>query len=272
MTTIRPPYLLAAEALRARFGPAPRWAVVLGSGMGPVLNLVDAPERAPYAELGLAPTGVAGHRGEVVVGTIGLSRLAMFSGRVHLYEGRGEEAVARAVRALAAWGVQRLLLTSAVGGLHVDWRPGELVRLVDHLNLTGRNPLLGPNDEALGPRFPDMGQAYNPGLGARLDALARELGENLRHGVYAGLLGPSYETPAEIRMLARLGADVVGMSMVHEVIAAHHAGLEVVAIAAISNLGSGLDPAPLRHEDVTEVMGQSAGRIARLVAALVEAP
>ena len=264
------PYKDAARRLAARFGEAPRGAIVLGSGMGPVTGALDPVEgRAPYGEVGLPGTGVEGHAGEVLVGRLGGERVAMLAGRVHLYEGRPVEESLRAVRALRAWGVERVVLTSAVGCIDPALKPGMLVRITDHINLQGRNVLTGPNDPELGPRFPDLSHAYDPELGAHLDAAARALGMELPTAVYVATPGPSYETPAEIRMYGKLGAGVVGMSLAGECTGAVHAGLRVLAISTVSNYAAGLSREPLEHEDVTRVVGEAAHSMARLLTELL---
>jgi len=190
-------------------------------------------------------------------------------GRFHLYEGYTPQQVALPVRVMKALGVRTLVVTNSAGGINADFRPGDLMLIADHLNLTGRNPLVGTNEDAFGPRFPDMSEAYS----RRLRRLAREtaasLGVSLREGVYAGLLGPSYETPAEIRMLRTLGADAVGMSTVTEVIAARHAGIEVLGISCISNMAAGMLDQPLSHEEVLETSERVKGTFLALLLALM---
>lgn len=258
-----------AQQLTRRLGPAPGWALVLGSGLGPVAEQLGVEERLPYGAVGLPDTGVAGHAGTIGISTTTRARVAVLAGRVHVYEGKPAAEVVCTVRALARWGVQRVVFTSAVGSLDPAIPPGSLVRVTDHLNLMGWNPLVGDNDGEVGPRFPDLSTAYSPALGARLDVLAADLGVELRRGVYAGMSGPSYETPAEIRMLQILGATVVGMSLVPEVIASVHAGLEVAALAVVSNLGAGLGEDALDHGDVTATVAPCAEAVSRLVSALV---
>ncbi len=255
--------------LRATFGPAPEGAVVLGSGLSVLLDSLEGAESADYADLGLPTPGVEGHAGRASVGTLGGARVALLGGRLHVYEGHPLERVVFQVRALRLWGVRKLVLTSAVGSLDLGVGPGSLLRITDHLNLMGRNPLMGPNLDGLGPRFPDMGRAYDPDLGALAEQIAEERGITLHRGVYAAMLGPSYETPAEIRMCQILGAQVVGMSTVPEVIAAAHCGLRVVAFAVISNHAAGLKDEVLTHEDVKRVVAEAAPRLAGLVAELV---
>ena len=255
-----------AAALAERFGAPPELAVVLGSGAGPVGEAVEAEAPpVPYAALGLPSTSVAGHGGVLTVGRLGRARVAVLAGRAHLYEHLALEPVVRGVRAMARWGVPTLVLTSAVGACRPELAPGTLVCLRDHINMTGRNAIAGPPQPRRGPRFPDMGTAYTPALAARLVASAAALGVPLERGVYGCMLGPSYETPAEVRMLRMLGADVVGMSTVHEVVAARQMGMDVLALATVSNLGAGLSETPLSHEEVGEVVGAASANIARLL-------
>jgi len=258
------------EALRARLGPAPTWAMVLGSGVGVLTeHLVDARSWA-YGELGLPRTGVSGHDGHLHLGRLGGVSTALLAGRVHTYEGHPADRIVGTVRAMKAWGVERILFTSAVGGLRADLPPGALVLISDHVNLMGRNPLFGPHDTRFGARFPDLSEAYTPALRARLRAAATTTGVTLEEGVYMAMSGPSYETPAEVRMLGALGGTVVGMSLVPEVIAARQIGLELAAIAVVANPGAGLWDEPLRHDDVTRVVGEAAGALAKLVVRFLE--
>jgi len=257
-------------ALRTRLGPAPSWAIVLGSGVGVLTeHLADARSWA-YAELDLPQTGVSGHDGRLHLGRLGGVSTALLAGRVHTYEGHPADRVVGTVRAMKAWGVERILFTSAVGGLRADLPPGALVLINDHVNLMGRNPLFGPHDSRFGARFPDLADAYSPDLRARLRAAADATGVTLEEGVYMAMSGPSYETPAEVRMLGALGGTVVGMSLVPEVIAACQIGLELAAIAVVANPGAGLFDEPLRHEDVTRVVGEAAGTLARLIVYFLE--
>ena len=242
-------------------GPAPKTAVILGSGLSGVASALEpGAVRMPYGELGLPSTGVAGHSGALTRGSLGGAEVALLGGRVHAYEGHPMARVVAAARAVAAWGVDEVLVTSAVGGLHPEWAPGQLVRLVDHINLTGRNPLVGAPVGPAGVRFPDLTRAYDEGLGARLSAAATVAGVTLPTAVYAAISGPSYETPAEVRMLRTLGADVVGMSTIFEVIALVDAGVRVTGMSVVANPAAGLTTAPLLHEDVTREVDAAAGR------------
>jgi inosine/guanosine/xanthosine phosphorylase family protein len=262
-------YDVAAELCRSRFGPPPRAVIILGSGVGVLRESLEGEQSAPYGEVGLPVTSVIGHDGSLLVGELAGTRVAMLSGRLHSYEGRSMEENVRAVRAMAAWGVEILVMTSAVGSLHTHLSPGDLVRVTDHINLMGINPLVGPNIDALGPRFPDLAAAYDPELGAEAEAVAQELGIELKQGVYAAVRGPSFETPAEVRMLAGIGASVVGMSVVPETIAAVHAGMRVLTIAIVSNEGTGLSLTPPNHDAVTATVGRATSRLCPIVERLV---
>ena len=256
--------------VRGRTELRPVVGVVLGSGLGALADRLEGAVSIPYQEIPEFPAvSVAGHAGRLVVGTLGGVPLAAMQGRVHAYEGWSAEDVVFGVRLLAATGVRALLVTNAAGAVNPGLAPGDLVRITDHLNLTGLNPLTGPNDDRIGPRFPDMSQAYDPQLGALLHESAGRLGIALGAGLYAGVAGPSYETPAEIRMLRTLGADLVGMSTVLEVIAARHAGLRVAAISLVTNLAAGLAGRPLSHEDVLAAGEGARDRLTRLATAWV---
>jgi purine-nucleoside phosphorylase len=238
--------------------------------MGPLVDTLSPLEgQAGFGDVGLVSTTVSGHAGRVTVGHLGPTRVVVLGGRVHMYEGRSLEEVARATRAMAAWGVERIVYTSAVGSLHLDMPPGTLVQVEDHINLSGRNPLVGPNDANLGPRFPDMTRAYDPQMAEDAHRVAAKNGIELRKGVYSLISGPSYETPAEIRALGILGADVVGMSLVPEVIAGVHAGIRVLAIAMVSNFAAGVTGEPLSHAEVTREVGKAAGSVHALLDALL---
>jgi purine-nucleoside phosphorylase len=264
------PIASAADRLRQCFGAAPGGAVVLGSGLAGLQGRLTNAVSESYGALGLPLPTNPNHPGRVCVGELAGHRVALLAGRLHVYEGHPLEDVVLPVRALAAWGVRGLVLTSAVGGVHPGLRPGCLVRVTDHLNFMGRNPLVGPNLDALGTRFPDLSNAYDAERGAEADRLAEALGIALTRGVYAAMLGPSYETPAEIRMLRVVGADVVGMSMVPEVIAAVHAGLRVVAFGVVSNLAAGLSGAPLSDDEVKVVAEAAGPRLMALVTELMK--
>jgi purine-nucleoside phosphorylase len=260
----------AAAAVREAVPNLTKVAVVLGSGLGPLADRLTDRVIVPYAEIPHfpAPT-VAGHHGNLIAGTLSEARVIYLQGRFHYYEGHDLDTVTFPVRVLRLLGVETLVLTAATGGVNTDFRPGDVVALSDHLNLIGRNPLRGPNDDRLGTRFPDMSEVYSRGLRALALEEARRLGVPLRTGVYACLSGPSYETPAEIRMLRTLGADVVGMSTVPEAIVARHTGMEVLAFALVTNAAAGVTGAPITHEEVLEAGRQAVPRLGGLIEAVV---
>lgn len=266
----------ALAYVRGRTDAPPRAGIVLGSGLGGFAARLASPLVLPYEQIPEFPVSrVAGHAGRLILGelpgTDGPVTVAALQGRVHGYEGWSAEDVAFGVRVLCLLGARVLVVTNAAGGVNPDLGPGDLVRITDHVNLSGQNPLVGPNDERLGPRFPDLTHAYDPALGARLDATASRLGIALRRGVYACMAGPSYETPAEIRMLRMLGADLVGMSTVPEVIAARHMGVPVVGVSLVTNPAAGLGERTLSHEEVAAVAAREGERLGTLLAAFLGA-
>ena len=254
--------------VRGRTEMRPAVGVVTGSGLGGIADVLAQPVSIPYAEIpGFPEGGVAGHEGRLVLGLVGETVVACLQGRVHAYEGASPEDLAFGVRLLVQLGAGSLLLTNAAGAVNPDLFPGDLVRITDHLDLSRSNPLTGPNDDRLGPRFPDLTEAYDPRLGAELDRCTARLGlPALRTGVYACVAGPSYETPAEIRMLRVLGADLVGMSTVPEVVVARHMGARVAAISVVANRAAGLEGRPLTHSDVLAVTARAREGLSRLVA------
>lgn len=257
----------AADAVHAAAGAVPDVAVVLGSGLGGFTSVLDRATAMPYAGLPHWPAaGVVGHEGRLVIGRLRGRTVAALSGRAHYYEGHDMRAVTFATRVVGRLGVKTLVLTNAAGGVNTSFTPGDLMVIDDHINLFGSNPLIGPNDERFGPRFPDLTGVYAPRLRRAADEAAAALGQSLVHGVYAGCHGPSYETPAEIRYLRTIGADAVGMSTVPEAIVARHMGLDVLGISCITNLAAGVLPAPLNHDEVLE----TAHRVREKFAALLE--
>jgi purine-nucleoside phosphorylase len=253
----------------------PTAAIVLGSGLGGVADRLSEARRVPYASLPCFPeTTVAGHPGRLVAGKVsgpgGDKTVLLLCGRVHGYEGYPPSEVGFGVRVAAALGTRTLIVTNAAGAVDPAFSPGEIVAISDHINLTGASPLTGANDERLGPRFVDMTDAYDPKLRALAAAAAPQaIGRPLREAIYAGMAGPAYETPAEVRLLRTLGAGLVGMSTVHEVIAARHAGLAVLGLSLVANPAAGVSPGPLRHEDVTRAAAAGAEALGRLVAGVV---
>jgi xanthosine phosphorylase len=263
----------AADEVRARAGdrPSPRVAIVLGSGLGAFADQVEDPLAIPYAELPGFPVGsVAGHAGRLVLGTLAGVDVAVLQGRAHLYEGTPPSAVAVPARTVRALGADTIVLTNAAGSLRPDVGPGSLMAITDHINLTGLNSLTGPNDEAIGPRFVGLGDAYDPELLDALRAAAARAEVPLAEGVYLAVTGPSFETAAEIRAFRTLGADAVGMSTVLEVIAARHCGLRVAAVSAITNLAEGMSGEVLSHEGTLSAAGRAAEDLVPVLRNLVE--
>jgi xanthosine phosphorylase len=261
----------AAEHLRGLGAIAPRIGIVLGSGLGAVADAVQDRLSVPYRELEGFPVGaVAGHAGQLHLGTLAGVPVAVFQGRAHLYEGIDPAAIRVPMRTLKALGAEAVLLTNAAGSLQPDVGPGRLMALSDHINFTGLNPLTGLNDDDVGPRFVSLGDAYDADLRARLHAAAGDLGIALAEGVYLAVSGPSFETPAEIRAFRTLGADAVGMSTVHEVIVARHAGLRVAAVSAIVNLAEGMSEEVLTHEGTLAAAASCAADLTRLVPRFLE--
>lgn len=244
----------------------PRMGVVLGSGLGAVAEAMEIEAVLEYRDIpGFHSSTVVGHAGRLCLGLLGGVPVAVMQGRIHLYEGHAERDVVFPVRVLSRLGIECLVVTNAAGGIDRAFSAGDLMLITDQLNLTGRNPLLGENEDALGPRFPDMSEAYAASLRNLAHAVGAEEGFQLREGVYAGLLGPTYETPAEVRMLRTLGAAAVGMSTVLEVIAARHAGTPVLGVSVISNLAAGLSPGPLSHDEVKETADRVQDRVLALI-------
>lgn len=261
----------AADAVRKRAKDAPLVGLILGSGLGAFAQQLTDRVVLPYAEIPGFPvsTGVVGHAGELVLGSVGKTPVVVLSGRVHFYEGRTMAQVVFPARVLARLGVRSVVLTNAAGGVRRTFRPGDLMLITDHINGFGTNPLIGANDETLGARFPDMTAVYDPALRRILRAVGARLRIPLKQGVYIGLTGPSYETPAEIRAFRRLGADAVGMSTIPEAIALRHAGVRVAGISTITNMAAGILKTPLRHEEVMETTRRVGDRFVRLLTAAV---
>ncbi len=260
----------AAALIRSRLPCAPDVGVVLGSGLSAFASRLDTPLAISYGEIpAWPPSGVVGHEGRLVVGASGGRTVAVLSGRAHYYEGHDLQTVAFGVRVLGLLGVKSVILTNAAGGINTRFGRGALMVIDDHINLLGGNPLLGRNDDRFGPRFPDMTAAYSPRLRAIADAVARDMGIALEHGVYIAVHGPSYETPAEIRAFRTLGADAVGMSTVPEVIAARHMGMEVLGISCITNMAAGVLPEPLNHDEVMETARRVGSQFVALLQGII---
>jgi purine-nucleoside phosphorylase len=259
----------AAAYLRARRTVWPSVAVVLGSAQASFATALEERHEIAYTDIPDWPVpSVPGHAGKLIVGKVGGRLVTVMAGRVHLYEGWTPQEVAFGVRVLGRLGLQTLVLTNAAGGINTGYRRGMLVLLSDHINLQGVNPLIGPNDDLLGPRFPDMSHAYSPVLRERAKAAAAEAGIEMGEGVYAGVLGPSFETPAEIRYLRNIGADLAGMSTVAETIAARHMGISVLGISTVTNMASGMQ-SELSHSEVLEIGRSASGGLIRLLNILI---
>lgn len=246
--------LEAANYIRSKTNIKPKIGIVLGSGLGIYVDQIQNKQIIPYQDIPhFKRTSVEGHEGRLILGEVHGVPVAALQGRIHSYEGHPMEEIVLPVRVLAALGIEMLFLSNASGGVNLDYHPGDLVAITDHINLSGRNALLGPNLAELGPRFPDMSEAYNREMNNVMIEVARRHKVNMKTGVYCSVLGPTYETPAEIRMIRILGGDMVGMSTVPEVIAANHMGLKVAGVACITNYAAGIKDEKLSHADVKDV-------------------
>ena len=256
----------AAASIASRTSLQPTLAVVLGSGLGGFASQLDAPEVIPYSDIPhfALPTAI-GHTGRLVVGTLNGVAVAVMQGRLHAYEGYSPEEITFPIRALGRWGIRTLILTNAAGGISEAYEQGQLVLISDHINFSGRNPAVGPNDDRFGLRFFDMTEAYSLDLRRIAQAAALEEDLVLDEGVYLSVLGPSFETPAEIRAFRTLGADLVGMSTVMETIVARHMGIEVLGISCVTNMAAGIQTEPLSHIEVLETGKRVEARLARLL-------
>ncbi|HYK37991.1 purine-nucleoside phosphorylase [Alloacidobacterium sp.] len=262
----------AVAHIRARSSMKPAIGIILGSGLGAFADQIADAVAIPFAEIPNFPKStVPGHSGRLVMGTLEGVPVAVMQGRVHAYEGYPPEEVTFPVRVLGLLGVKTLLVTNAAGGIRPGLKQGELVLISDHINFTGFNPVVGENDERFGPRFFDMSEAYSKRLRMLTQRTAKDQNYEISEGVYLCVLGPSFETPAEIRAFHALGADLVGMSTVQEVIVARHMGLEVLGISCVTNLAAGIQAEPLSHEEVMETGRRVADRFTQLLAALVPA-
>ncbi|MBU2645853.1 purine-nucleoside phosphorylase [bacterium] len=257
--------------VRRRLPDKPEIAVVLGSGLGPLAEMIETPIRIPYGEIPHFPVStVSGHAGELIGGLLKGRRLICMNGRVHFYEGYALADITYPIKLFKRLGVETLILTNAVGGINTRLAAGDLMVIVDHINLMGSNPLIGENNDALGPRFPDMSEVYSRRLQEVALKTGQEIGIDLKTGVYAALSGPSYETPAEIRMLSILGADAVGMSVVPEAIIGNHMGLELLAISCVTNAAAGILDQKLSHEDVKATAARIKDDFSRLISRIIE--
>lgn len=260
----------AADYIRSKSNVTPKIGLILGSGLGVLAEHIEDASSIAYQDIPYFPQStVEGHAGELLIGTVQGTPVILMKGRFHMYEGYGPELTAFPVRVMKALGVTKLLVTNAAGGINTSYKPGDLMLISDHMNMTGRNPLAGPNDPELGARFPDMSEAYSRKLREIAKQTAQDKDIPLQEGVYVGLLGPSYETPAEIRMFRTLGADAVGMSTVSEVIVARHAGIEVLGISCISNMAAGILDQPLSHEEVIETTDRVREKFLHLVLGII---
>jgi purine-nucleoside phosphorylase len=263
----------AADTIRSRVREVPQVGIVLGSGLGDFANSLGDAVVMPYDQLPHWPAArVIGHEGKLVVGTVGKAggpRIAALAGRCHVYEGHDLRTVTFAVRVLGLLGMKTLILTNAAGGVNTGFLQGALMVIDDHINLVGNNPLVGPNDDRFGARFPDMTEVYSARLRRIADQAGKAMHLLLPHGVYVALLGPSYETPAEIRYLRTIGADAVGMSTVPEAIVARHMGLEVLGISCITNMAAGVLPQPLDHAEVMETARRIRGQFIALLEGII---
>ncbi len=261
----------AKAFIESRIPVQPGIGVVLGSGLGAFADELTGRTDIPYGDIPGWPGSTAiGHAGKLIIGKLGNVDVAIMAGRAHLYEGYSATQVVFGVRVLHALGVRSIVFTNAAGGINLAYQQGGLVLISDHINLQGTNPLVGPNDESLGPRFPDMSETYSRAYRAVAMQVAAELGVAMSEGVYAAMLGPSYETPAEIRFLRAIGADLVGMSTAMEAIAANHAGMNVLGISCVTNMAAGVIPeSKLVHEEVLEAGAAVRETLVRFLKALL---
>lgn len=261
----------AAEFIKSKSSHSPKVGLVLGSGLGVYADKIENQEVIDYGDIPhFHKTSVVGHAGKLILGTVQGVNVVAFQGRFHAYEGHDLETVCLPVRVMKALGCEMVILTNASGGINPNYVPGDLVAITDHLNMTGRNPLVGKNDDELGPRFPDMTETYNIEMRLLAKKAASEMGVDLKDGIYTGVMGPTYETPAEIQMYKKLGGDLVGMSTVPEAIAAHHAGLKVLGIACVTNLAAGISKEKLDHADVKEVANKAIAKFSNLLTETVK--
>jgi len=257
--------------VNSKISEPPEIAVVLGSGLGPLADLIESPTTIAYEKIPhFVQSTVSGHAGELIAGKLNGKNIICMNGRFHYYEGYTFEELTYPIRLFKAMGIKMLLLTNAVGGINTDFKAGDLMVIEDHINFLGDNPLRGPNHDFLGPRFPDMSEVYSKRLVSIAKQTGDNLGINLQSGVFAALIGPSYETPAEIRMLRTLGADAVGMSVVPEAIVANHMGMEILAISCVTNAAAGINDQKLSHEEVKDVAALIKDNFTRLISTIIK--
>ncbi len=262
----------AAYVRKAHAGPMPTTAIILGSGLGAFADSIDAAATIPYSDIpGFPRSTVAGHAGRLIVGAVDGVPILCMQGRMHLYEGYSAQTLAIPIRTLKLLGVETLVLTNAAGGLLKDKPAGSLMVIEDHINFSGANPLIGENDESVGPRFFDMSNAYDRSLRQSMMAVAQQQNIDVFSGIYVQVAGPNFETPAEVKMFAAMGAHAVGMSTVPECLVAVHCGMRVVGVSLISNLAAGISTNPLSHEEVFEEAQKAEGRFTRLLVSFLKA-
>lgn len=261
----------SAQFLKSKFQQTPQVGLILGSGLGVLADEIENPTKIPYNEIPEFPVStVEGHAGQLVFGTLHGKTVVAMQGRFHYYEGYSMDKVTFPIRVMKELGVTTLIVTNAAGGINESFEPGDLMVITDHINNTGQNPLIGPNDSDLGARFPDMSEAYSKDLRQLAKKVAASLQINVKEGVYVGNTGPSYETPAEIRMLRTMGGDAVGMSTVPEVIVASHAKLNVLGISCISNMAAGILDQPLTHDEVIETTEMAKANFLAFVKSIIK--
>lgn len=270
MSYSRAQMLEAKKSILTKTDVQPRIGLILGSGLGVLAEEIQNPVSIPYHEIPHFPIStVEGHAGELIIGTLEEQPVVVMAGRFHLYEGHDLSSVTFPIRVMKELGVETILVTNAAGGVNESYSAGDFMLIRDHINLMFRNPLIGPNDPELGVRFPDMSNAYCPQLRQLAHRVAESHDIQLQEGVYTAVMGPSYETPAEIRMIRKIGGDAVGMSTVPEVIVARHAGIRVLGISCISNMAAGILPQPLSHEEVMETANSVKSKFIRLVKGII---
>lgn len=259
------------DYIKGKIKNQPEVGIVLGSGLGDFADAIEDKIEIPYTEIpGFPVSTVKGHDGKLIFGKINSKEVCVMKGRIHYYEGYDIKEVVYPIEVLAGLGIKTLILTNAAGGVNTDFEPADLMIINDHINLMGKNPLIGPNDKDLGPRFPDMTDLYNKDLIEVAEKSAKKLGIDIKEGVYMYFTGPSYETAAEVRMARILGADAVGMSTVPEAIIARHRGLKILGISTITNMSTGILDTPLDHTEVVEVGQEVAGKFKELLKEIIE--